>query len=179
MEDRRFISHWRRASAASSTAAVVVLCGLVAAGFGASQDEPIVAAATSVSTAAATTEPAVTQGSVTAPATLSDVVDRMSGAIRIEATLCDGISIGTGVLIDEHLVATVEHVVDGAIDIVLKRKGEVLGKATVIGSDRERDIALLRTGASIDGYQFQLAGAAPRVGDDVAALGFPLGLPLT
>jgi S1-C subfamily serine protease len=78
-----------------------------------------------------------------------------------------------------HLVATVQHVVDGAQTIKLKRNGKLLGTATVIGSDRDRDLALLRTKKAITGYDFGFAGKAPRLGEDVAAIGFPLGLPLT
>jgi diguanylate cyclase (GGDEF)-like protein len=36
-----------------------------------------------------------------------------------------------------------------------------------------------RSDARVDGYVFHLAGEAPRLGDEVGALGFPLGLPLT
>ena len=99
--------------------------------------------------------------------------------IRIEVTACDGQAIGTGFLIKPNLVATVEHVVDGATSIKLKRNGKLLGTATVIGEDKDRDLALLKTSAPIRGYDFGFAGKAPRLGEDVAAIGFPLGLPLT
>ena len=86
---------------------------------------------------------------------------------------------GTGFLIGPQLVATVDHVVDGATSITLKRNGAYLTSATVIGSDPVRDLALLRTAQPINGYRFRLASRAPRIGEQVAALGFPLGLPLT
>jgi serine protease Do len=77
------------------------------------------------------------------------------------------------------LVATVEHVVDGASKITLKRNGRVLGQAHVIGLDRDRDLALLKTEKPISGHTFGFDSTAPRLGEDVGAIGFPLGLPLT
>jgi hypothetical protein len=102
-----------------------------------------------------------------------------SGIIRIETTTCDAQEVGTGFLVSPNLVATVEHVVDGEAHIVLKQNGKALSSATVIGFDPARDLALLRTAKPIPGYVFKLAGRAPRLGEEVAALGFPLGLPLT
>ena len=102
-----------------------------------------------------------------------------SGIIRIESTVCDGASIGTGFLIAPNLVATVEHVVDGATRISLSRDGKSLGNATVIGADPARDLALLRSTKPISGYRFSLASSSPSLGEDVLALGFPFGLPLT
>ena len=55
----------------------------------------------------------------------------------------------------------------------------MLGVATVIGADVDRDLALLSVKKPISGYVFVLSPKAPRLGDDVAALGYPLGLPLT
>jgi serine protease Do len=115
-----------------------------------------------------------------AVASFSDVIDRVkSGVIRIEARGCGGPSVGTGFLVKPNLVATVEHVVDGATKITLKRNGRFLATARIIGLDRDRDLALLKTGAPIKGYFFGFADAAPRLGEDVGAIGFPLGLPLT
>ena len=115
---------------------------------------------------------------------LADVVQRVkSGVVRIEAVVCSGgtvgQSVGTGFLIAPKLVATVEHVVDGASRIVVKQNGEKLANATVIGQDADRDLALLRLSKPVRGHVFELTQIAPRLGDEVAALGFPLGLPLT
>jgi hypothetical protein len=63
--------------------------------------------------------------------------------------------------------------------LAMSRNGADLGAATVIGTDSNRDLALLRTTVPVDGHVFKLAPRAPRLGEDVAALGFPLGLPLT
>jgi S1-C subfamily serine protease len=109
-----------------------------------------------------------------------DLIARVkSGVIRIETITCSGGAIGTGFLVSPRLVATVEHVVDGALTITLKRNGRVLGTGTVIGQDQARDLALVRSSRPIAGFNFKLAGRSPRLGDGVAAIGFPLGLPLT
>jgi hypothetical protein len=93
-----------------------------------------------------------------AVASFSDVIDRVkSGVIRIEARGCGGPSVGTGFLVKPNLVATVEHVVDGATTITLKRNGRFLATAPIIGLDRDRDLALLKTGAPIEGYSFGFA----------------------
>ncbi len=102
-----------------------------------------------------------------------------SGVVRIEVETCDGRGVGSGFLVGPRLVATVEHVVDGASRIDLKRDGKNVASGTVIGADKERDIALVRTDRPVSGYTFQLEGRAPRLGEEVGALGFPLGLPLT
>ncbi len=102
-----------------------------------------------------------------------------SGVIQIETTTCSGQDIGTGLLLAPRLVATVEHVVDGATSITLKQNGTVVGHGTVIGSDSARDVALVRSDRPISGYDFEFASRSPRLGEDVAAIGFPLALPLT
>ena len=99
--------------------------------------------------------------------------------IRIETKSCQGAGVGSGFLLAPRLLATVEHVVDGAQRITLKRAGQVIGNAVVIGADRDRDLALLRADSPIQGFHFRLSKRMPRLGDEVAALGFPLGLPLT
>lgn len=110
----------------------------------------------------------------------ADVVSAVrSGVIRIEADTCEGTGIGTGFLVGPRLIATVEHVVDGATSVKLKRGKTTLGTATVIGEDRDRDLALLRADHVLSGHQFQLLSESPRLGQEVAAIGFPLGLPLS
>src|SRR4051794_22293310 len=102
-----------------------------------------------------------------------------SGVIRIESDTCDGRGVGTGVLISRHLVLTVEHVVDGATLVRLKQGKHVTATGTVIGQDTARDVALVRSSTPLAGHLFKLAAGTARLGDAVAALGFPLGLPLT
>src|SRR5579862_8804442 len=58
-----------------------------------------------------------------------------SGIVRIETTTCSGVEIGTGILISPNLVATVEHVVNGAASITLLQDGKTVGQGTVVGTD--------------------------------------------
>jgi S1-C subfamily serine protease len=107
------------------------------------------------------------------------VAKSQSGVIRIETNACGVQEIGTGFLIGPRLIATVEHVVDGASAITLKQGNKIVGRGTVIGEDQARDVALVRSSVPITGAQLRLATRSPALGDSVAALGFPLGLPFT
>jgi hypothetical protein len=94
---------------------------------------------------------------------------------------CDGSGeIGTGILVSSRLIATVEHVIDGAASIALIQNGKIVGQGTVIGSDPTRDVALVRSDRPIIGYRFHFEHHhPPALAENVSAIGFPLGLPLT
>lgn len=130
------------------------------------------------------TKPVAATGTTSQTTTAANPTEQLvakvkTGIIRIQTTTCNEQLVGTGFLVGPRLVATVEHVVDGAAAIVLKRQGRVLETAKVIGEDPTRDLALLETKKPISGYQFALATRSPRLAENVVALGFPLGLPLT
>jgi len=147
----------------------VAVLGVIAAGCGSTRTVVTVTAPTATTPATTTSAP-----------TFANLVARVrNGIVRIEADDCSGGAIGTGFILTPRLVATVDHVVDGASSIALKRNGKVLAHGTVVGADAARDLALVRSDTPIAGYRFKLAARAPNLGEDVAALGFPLGLPLT
>jgi len=138
----------------------------------------VVAAATACGSAKPTV--VTTTRRTAPPATFADVVQRVrSGIVRIETTTCDNAFVGTGFLLSPRLVATVEHVVDGAQTITLKENGKVVAHGSVIGSDIARDLALIRTDRAVAGYHLHLASRAPRLAETVEAIGFPLALPLS
>ncbi len=111
---------------------------------------------------------------------LPDLMDRVStGVLRLSVTTCEGTSTGTGFLIAPDLVATVEHVVDGASSVKLSQAARDLGVGTVIGRDPKLDLALIQMDVPVKGFVFDLRNRNPRLGEEVAAIGFPLGLPLT
>jgi hypothetical protein len=91
---------------------------------------------------------------------------------------CGGQGVGSGFLLSPTLVATVNHVVDQAAVISLEANGQRTS-GTVIGSDPTTDLALVRTTQPLPGHVFSLATAPPPVGTRVAAIGFPLGQPIT
>jgi S1-C subfamily serine protease len=108
--------------------------------------------------------------------------DVQSGVVRIQATTCDGGGVGTGFLIAPNLVATVAHVVNqsAALNLTIGENGT--GGTTsgvVVGIEPSADVALVRLDRAIQGHVFTMATSAPRVGQEVAAIGFPVGDPMT
>jgi serine protease Do len=102
-----------------------------------------------------------------------------SGVVRVEASSCGRVLSGTGFLVDDHHVATAEHVLAGAGRIVLRQGRRVVAIGTLAGADSAHDVALIRSDRRIRGHVFSLSSRSPRVSEGVAALGFPLGRPLT
>jgi S1-C subfamily serine protease len=160
----------------------VVAAPIVLAGCGGGSQRGAAATPSTVKTVTApartVTTPAST-GPSSADALPALVAKNQSAVVRIEANTCDGQSIGTGFLISPTLIATVEHVVDGANSIALKQGDRKVATGTVIGQDPVRDLALVQSSTPIHGAVLRLAPRAPQLGETVAALGFPLGLPLT
>ncbi len=107
------------------------------------------------------------------------VARERSGILKVEAFGCDQRALGTGFLVSPRLVATVQHVIEGAQSIHLIRAGKLVATGTVIGADAARDVALVRTDRPVSGYVFHLATRRPALAEPVAAIGFPLGLPLS
>ena len=73
-----------------------------------------------------------------------DFETAIGGVARIEAEACDGGSVGTGFMIDERHIVTVAHVIEGAASVLVEVNGD-LAEAVIVGFDKERDIALLRS----------------------------------
>ena len=121
--------------------------------------------------------PSATSPSPAAPLTFADLYRQTSnGVLRVETTACDGGGVGTGFLIAPNMVATVAHVVEGGVSIVV-RQGTTTTTGTVIGIDPRADLALVRTSVPLTGHVFTLDQTQPEVGVDVGAIGYPLGGP--
>ena len=101
-----------------------------------------------------------------------------SGVIRIETVGCNAQGVGTGFLLSPTLVATVHHVIADS-EVISLIAGSQRTTGTVIGSDPSTDLALVRASRPLTGHNFQLAGVDPAVGSGVAAIGFPIGDPIT
>ncbi|MEP7194505.1 MAG: trypsin-like peptidase domain-containing protein [Actinomycetota bacterium] len=130
--------------------------------------------ATTTAPAASTTSPSTTSStSQTFPALYRQVSD---GVVRIETTACNGGGVGSGFLITPDLVATVAHVVDGAVSIVIRADG-VTTTGSVVGIDKAADLALVQTRNALGGHVFALDASQPEVGTDVGAIGYPLAGP--
>lgn len=101
-----------------------------------------------------------------------------SGVVRFEVAGCTESAIGSGFALSPTLVATVAHVVDGG-QVIRVIQGTRSTAGYVIGIDRGTDVALVRTVAPLSGHQLGFAAREPKVGDRVAAIGFPEGDPLS
>jgi V8-like Glu-specific endopeptidase len=104
--------------------------------------------------------------------------DLRSAVASVDVVGCDFGSQGTAFLVNEDTAYTAWHVVEDAAQVALTVGGESV-EAAVIGHDAVRDVAVLRLASSIDGaVVLPIAGEQPRVGEEVAAMGHPRGLPL-
>lgn len=101
-----------------------------------------------------------------------------SGVVRIEVVGCSASDVGSGFLLSDTLVATAEHVVDEAV-VVSLAVGDQHTTGRVIGSDPQTDLALVRADRPLTGFHFVFADQPARVGDRVAAIGFPIGGPIS
>ncbi len=83
---------------------------------------------------------------------------------------------GSGVIINENgYIITNNHVVEGANTIYVRTTDEKEYKATLIGTDQESDVAVIKIDAS--GLSAATLGdsSAIKLGEDVIAIGNPLG----
>ncbi len=98
--------------------------------------------------------------------------------VTVSADISGGTSLGTGVIIsDDGEILTNAHVVAGADEVRVRLAGESEPRqVSVLAADRGNDLALLR----MDGEDFEAATFADpdsvRIGDEVMAIGFALGL---
>jgi serine protease Do len=107
-----------------------------------------------------------------------------SGVVRIKANSCGGGegANGTGFLIAPNLVATVAHVVNGSASLNLTIGEKGAGGTTsgvLVGVDPKVDVALVRLDHPVRGHVFTMASSSPLLGQEVAAIGFPEGDPMT
>ncbi len=133
--------------------------------------------------------PLTTQGQrIQAPSTSAPVTvaqgfpdlfeDLRSAVASVDVAGCDFGSQGTAFLVAPDIAYTAEHVVAGATEIALTFGGESI-EATVLGSDVGRDVAALKLAQPVQNATvLAIADADPRVGEEVAAMGHPRGLPL-
>ncbi|MDP3937128.1 MAG: trypsin-like peptidase domain-containing protein [Deltaproteobacteria bacterium] len=114
----------------------------------------------------------------TEPGSLPAVVSRSERAVvMITAQLGDGKrAYGSGALIrPDGIVVTNLHVIEGAHKIMVSVPEHGSRRARILSQDRLSDLAILRTGGR--DLPFLYVAAAPlRAGDDVIAIGAPMGL---
>ncbi len=133
----------------------------------------------STSSSASGDAPQAAAASSSGPADFASVYQReQSGVVRIQVVGCSDSGIGSGFLLSPTLVATVDHVVTDSVVVSLV-DGDQHTTGTVIGHDAQHDLALVRAADPLTGYQFHFAAHDAQVGARVAAIGFPIGDPIT
>jgi serine protease Do len=189
---------WGKRGAAIATVVALAVLGGAAGGILMTRQDGTPSSTPALSTAAAAKAKAVMAAAAASPSPTStpqspsptstaqsfaDLYrDVSSGVVRIQATTCDGGGVGTGFLIAPNLVATVAHVVNDSAALNLTFGDKGAGGTTsgmVVGLDPQADVALVRLDRPIRGHVFTMTTSAPRVGQEVGAIGFPVGNPMT
>ncbi|MFD7922423.1 S1C family serine protease [Streptomyces sp. NPDC059740] len=155
-------------------AAVAVASGLIGGGSAA-----LIAGATRQDDGTIST-PVVNAGSTTSGGGVSAVAKTVSPSIvEIQATTSEGESTGSGVIITKSgEIVTNNHVVSGARTVKISLSDGSSKTAKVVGTDPDKDLALVKVQGSTDGLKPASLGnsSALAVGDPVVAIGSPEGL---
>jgi putative serine protease PepD len=114
---------------------------------------------------------------------VAQVIDHMAASVvtisaDIDSQFGQGQSTGTGVIVSsDGEILTNAHVVEGATEIRVRLAGETEPReARLLAADPGNDLALLRMGGDgFDAAVFADPGSV-RIGDEVVAIGFALGL---
>lgn len=118
-----------------------------------------------------TAVPSLVQGS-------RPLVDPRAYTVRIRATGCEGIGVGSGFLLDAHTIITNRHVVEGADTLAVETYlGEDL-TVNVASQGILADLAVVKVDKGI-GTTARLAGTDPPEGTRIRAFGYPGGGPMT
>jgi putative serine protease PepD len=111
---------------------------------------------------------------------VSALYDRVhQGVVTIKVTTPEGQALGSGFVIDsEGHIVTNDHVVDGASSISVEFADGSTYDAELVGTDASTDIGVIKVDApSSELTPLQLGdSSAVQVGDEVVAIGSPLGL---
>jgi S1-C subfamily serine protease len=116
--------------------------------------------------------------SASGPLTVAEVHEvLLPSVVAIRTTLANGVSSGTGVVANvDGTILTANHVVDGAVSIEVSFADGTKSAATVAAADPSIDIAVLAPETLPVVVVPATLGGAVAVGDDVVAIGHPLGL---
>jgi S1-C subfamily serine protease len=116
--------------------------------------------------------------SASGPLTVAEVHEvLLPSVVAIRTTLTSGGSSGTGVVANvDGTILTANHVVDGAVSIEVTFADGTKSAATIAAADPSIDIAVLAPETLPAVVVPATLGGAVAVGDDVVAIGHPLGL---
>ena len=100
--------------------------------------------------------------------------------MRITSTTCEGGGTGSGFLLDAKHVVTVSHVINAAQAVTVRRPDGKVSRGEVIGTDSDREVALIELQIPLQTTKkLHFADQPPDVLDDVVAIGYPLGRPVS
>lgn len=111
--------------------------------------------------------------------TLQEIYGRcISSIVLVNVELADeGYGTGTGIIMsDNGYIITNDHVIEGAVNIDIELQDGTMYTASLVGQDNRTDLAVLKIEAdNLPPAQFGDSSGL-QVGDEVAAIGNPLGL---
>ncbi len=95
-------------------------------------------------------------------------------AVRVRNVGCDGLSTGSGFVLDEHTIVTNHHVVasTGRLEVALADGTDITVTASKYATNA--DFALITTEESLS-YAVTLAQADAETGDSITVVGYPEG----
>ena len=148
---------------------------------GCSGDDDSTGSATTVTVQATATESGEAPNASTVGSIADAVAEVLPSVVYVRTTVVGGGNgEGSGVVVDRAgIIVTNNHVVEGANEIEItfndgRHRRPLVG--TVIGTAAERDLAVVRVAAR-DLVPIRIARSSSlRLGDDVIAVGYPLGL---
>lgn len=103
----------------------------------------------------------------------------MPGVVAIQVATQNSASLGSGFVFDsEGHVVTNQHVVEGSSEVEVDFPSGFKTRGTVIGSDKDADIAVIKVDAPTDQFHPLAIGDSSTltVGEQVVAIGNPFGL---
>ena len=107
-----------------------------------------------------------------------DFSEAERASLRIRNIGCQGVSTGSGFAIDKHVLVTNRHVVGGATRLEVSTYDGRDVTVTADAAANIADLAVVVTREALD-QTIGLAAANPDIGEEVTAVGFPLGGQLT
>lgn len=171
----------------------LALCIAALAGGGAGAGAVVLTHSSSHPSSAAATPAATTAANVVSTSLSVGQIAKQSapGVVEVDSTLGQSNSPfpsggsgassaeGTGIVYDTNgNIVTNEHVIDGASSVLVKLPSGKSYKATVVGSDKSTDVAVLHVDAPESELTVLHFGDSSKVsvGDGVVAIGNPFGL---
>jgi S1-C subfamily serine protease len=128
-------------------------------------------------TAAAPAKSAVVYQAIAPSLVIIKSVGQPPGPGTVPAPDDSGVSLGTGVIInDQGAILTANHVVDGATEIQVIYADGTQGEALIASSEPDKDIAVIISETKPEVIVPAVLGGGVRIGDEAYAVGNPLGL---